>query len=349
MAPKASSGSTASRKSKAKKQSSPKPKASTENYPPRYPQCLREADQVNQYLIPIIDSPTNLVLGPIYFPTAPVELPTYYPVNYDEPFTSFTSGLHRTGWSTKGTIQSWPTVFPSWEKWVNRMKKYLTSSWQKMNLYEVIDLSTQPQELNPNLIAIAACFLSVSSNAFVFPDGPMTPNVLDIIHLTGLSSLDGGSCLSYAEYLLSHEPRQENASFKRYFKTFYSPSIGDSLNWLPFKECSYSVSEKIKPILQLMVPVSMVNSFWASILIPRFISVGFSPLTSHFANCSFEIYFPNQCARQFGLTQGIPVPYTHPRIKDLAKTRPAVTETSLIKELVGHFQGTIASFQFKSL
>lgn len=58
-----------------------------------------------------------------------------------------------------------------------------------MNIYEAIDLSTQSQELNPNLITVAACFWAVSANVFVFPCGPMTPNVLDIIHLTGLSNL----------------------------------------------------------------------------------------------------------------------------------------------------------------
>lgn len=118
MAPKqkASFGSTVSHKSKAKKLSSPKQKASTENYPPRFSQCLRETNQVNQYLIPIVDTPTNFVLGPIYFPTALDELPTYYPVNYDEPLLLSLPGLHRTGWSTRGTIQSWPTVFPTWEK-----------------------------------------------------------------------------------------------------------------------------------------------------------------------------------------------------------------------------------------
>lgn len=110
------SGSPSSQRNKAKKQSSPKQKASIENYLPRYPQCLKEADQVNQYLIPIIDNSTNFVLGPIYFPTATEELPTYYPVNYDEPLLLSLPGLHRTGWSTKGTIRSWPTVFPSWEK-----------------------------------------------------------------------------------------------------------------------------------------------------------------------------------------------------------------------------------------
>lgn len=106
IASKASSKSSTPQSSKAKKQSSPKPRASVETYPPRYPQCLREAKQVNQYFIPIVNNLTNFVLGPIYFPTVPGELPTYYPVNFDEPLLLSLSGLHRTGWSMKGTIRS---------------------------------------------------------------------------------------------------------------------------------------------------------------------------------------------------------------------------------------------------
>lgn len=478
------SHSSKAKTSKATKQNSPKPKPSVKAHPLRYPQCLKEAQQVNQYIISIVNNPANFVLGPIYFLNAPAELPTYYPVNYDEPLLLSLPGLHWTGWSTKGTIRSWPSIFPSWEKWVDRMKPHMLFSWRELDLYEAIDLSTQKIELNPNLIAAAACFWSTSSNTFAFQNGTMMPNVLDIIHLTGLSGIgtevnaaldhqpfdppfefedsssyanflakhvgpddeepsfnekiafylywlnkylmyvsgikitkeyihlaiclaqgkklalapfvlgtlykglwtfvqnkitnccggpfwilqawlyayfpsirplsyypkrtDGGQCLSYAEFLLSHEPRQENTSFKLYFRVFHSPRIGELPNWLPFKECQYSASEKIKPILQLLVPIETMNEFWASILVPRFLPIGFSPSTSHFSNCSFEVYIPNQCAKQFGLVQGIPVPYTHPRIKDLANTRPNVTQISLIKELVGQFQGTKANFEFRS-
>lgn len=201
MASKASSRSSISPSSKAKKQSSPKPIAFVETYPPRYPQCLREANQVNQYFIPIVDNPTNFVLGPIYFPNAPRELPTYYPADFNEPLLLSLLSLHRIGWSTKGTIRSWPTVFPSWEKWVNRMKEYHFSSWLEMNLHEAIDLSIQSMELNPNLIAVAACFWSTSSNTFVFPNGPMTPTILDIMHLTSLPSV--GTEVNAA---LDHQP-----------------------------------------------------------------------------------------------------------------------------------------------
>jgi hypothetical protein len=155
----------------------------------RFPPSLTQGGKLSNFFIPLKSQESRFILGPIFFPHAPEELPTYYPVSHDEPLLLSLPGLHRTGWETRGTIRSWPTVIPEWVQWVNRMSPFLRTEWENMHISELIDLSTRPISFNPELTASIACFWSISCNAFVFNIGMMSPSIYDVVLLTGLSSV----------------------------------------------------------------------------------------------------------------------------------------------------------------
>jgi hypothetical protein len=162
-------------------------------------------------------------------------------------------------------------------------------------------------------------------------------------------------CRSYAEFFLGFYTDTEESSFQRYFTFFYEDKKENWPVFFPFAKFEYS-SSRLRPNFE-DIPLNsphpidkMVSSrrlFWASILLPRLIPVGFALNNTPFGNCSFENYSPCQFARQFGLVQGIPMPFVHPEITEMASSRPSIKakNANMISLMVNNFQRRVKAFK----
>ncbi|XP_058218941.1 uncharacterized protein LOC131329670 isoform X2 [Rhododendron vialii] len=168
---------------------------------------------------------------------------------------------------------------------------------------------------------------------------------------------DRKTCRSYAEYLLGFETYGEDSSFQRYFAFFYEDKKENWPVFTPFSQFEYA-SKDVKQYFEDKTPPSVSSStncaedkrlFWASILIPRLIPVGFALNSTPFRNCSFESYSPCQFARQVGLIQGIPLPFIHPEIIEIAPNRPSLKlkDTKIITSMVNNFHQRVHEFQLQ--
>ncbi|PQQ06963.1 uncharacterized protein Pyn_27930 [Prunus yedoensis var. nudiflora] len=85
--------------------------------------------------------------------------------------------------------QQWPTVTSDWEKWLPRMEHFFGQQWKDQGIYHLIKLFEQPLVMDRSLLAAALCFWSSATNTMNFRFGMMTPTVLDMAALFGLSPL----------------------------------------------------------------------------------------------------------------------------------------------------------------
>ncbi|XP_058202904.1 uncharacterized protein LOC131317364 [Rhododendron vialii] len=463
----------------------------------RFPESYRNGvNQSTQVLIPDDNVSSHCILGLVFSSALPDGFPEVYPVGEHDPLLLQLPSLEWSGWDKNTCLRSWPyTVEMGWVDWVRRMMKFLFEDWKTMGIRETIELSQFPLDMNPELLAAAACFWSKSSNALVLHCGLLSPTVLDISHLTGLPSLGrevsallspdpydppfivpsagvsyskwlkihfkakasgpcfhekvafylfwicrflmavpglsvtkeyfnlaicmaqvkrlalapfvlgslykglftfvdkkiadscGGpfrifqawlyayfpqlkpklnnplrsdealqTCRSYAEYFLGFLTQTEESSFQRYFTFFYEDNKKNWPVFYPFDKFEYA-SERLRPCFEGIPPASpqlaekMTQSkrlFWASILLPRLIPVGFALNNTPFGNCGFENYSPCQCAKQFGLAQGIPMPFVHPNIAEMASSGPTIKakDSQMISLMVSNFQHRVKAFQF---
>lgn len=92
-----------------------------------------------------------------------------------------------------------------------------------MGIRETIELSQFPLEMSPELLAAVACFWSKSSNALILHSGLLFPTVLDISHLTGLSSLgrEVNALLTPNSYDPPFIVLAKGVSYSPWLKTYY--------------------------------------------------------------------------------------------------------------------------------
>ena len=72
------------------------------------------------------------------------------------------------------------------------MQEHRSEKWKMLRIKEAILISTSYISFHPELIVAALLFWS-PSNAFVFPEGFMTPTIEDVFALVGLPP-DGMDC-----------------------------------------------------------------------------------------------------------------------------------------------------------
>ncbi|KAH7843888.1 hypothetical protein Vadar_021814 [Vaccinium darrowii] len=110
--------------------------------------------------------------------------------------------------------------------------------------------------------------------------GALVINIADMLQASPYNSDD-----LFVFYFVTEE-----ASFERYFRTFYDPLT--RLDFNPFANLEYA-SENLKPFFEDSEEVSKEKrKYWASILISRFIPVGFSVINNRYANCGYANYSP---------------------------------------------------------
>ncbi|XP_021833175.1 uncharacterized protein LOC110772988 [Prunus avium] len=92
-------------------------------------------------------------------------------------------------WNVVRPQQQWPTVTPDWEKWLPRMEHFFGQQWKDQGIYHLIKLFDQPLIMDRSLLVATLCFWSSATNTMNFRFGMMTPTVLDMAALFGLSPL----------------------------------------------------------------------------------------------------------------------------------------------------------------
>ncbi|PQQ12204.1 uncharacterized protein Pyn_00245 [Prunus yedoensis var. nudiflora] len=92
-------------------------------------------------------------------------------------------------WNVVRPQQQWPTVTPDWEKWLPRMEHFFGQQWKDQGIYHLIKLFDRPLVMDRSLLAAALCFWSSATNTMNFRFGMMTPTMLDMAALFGLSPL----------------------------------------------------------------------------------------------------------------------------------------------------------------
>ncbi|PQP98279.1 uncharacterized protein Pyn_26110 [Prunus yedoensis var. nudiflora] len=92
-------------------------------------------------------------------------------------------------WNVVRPQQQWSTVTPDWEKWLPRMEHFFGQQWKDQGIYHLIKLFDRPLVIDRSLLAATLCFWSSATNTMNFRFGMMTPTVLDMAALFGLSPL----------------------------------------------------------------------------------------------------------------------------------------------------------------
>ncbi|PQP94673.1 uncharacterized protein Pyn_03846 [Prunus yedoensis var. nudiflora] len=92
-------------------------------------------------------------------------------------------------WNVIRPQQQWPIVTPDWEKWLPRMEHFFGQQRKDQGIYHLIKLFDQPLVMDRSLLAAALCFWSSATTTMNFRFGMMTPTVLDMAALFGLSPL----------------------------------------------------------------------------------------------------------------------------------------------------------------
>lgn len=103
-------------------------------------------------------------------------------------------------WNEGITISAWyhsdsggQNLTLLWRNWVGRMEECCSEKWEMLGIKEAILMSKSSITLHEGLFAAALLFWSPSINAFVFPEGFMTPTIEDVFALVGLPP-DGMDC-----------------------------------------------------------------------------------------------------------------------------------------------------------
>ncbi|CAL2259841.1 unnamed protein product [Prunus armeniaca] len=92
-------------------------------------------------------------------------------------------------WNVARPQPQWPTSTPDWEKWLSRMEHFFGQQWKDQGIYHLIKLFDRPLVMDRSLLAAALCFWSSATNTMNLRFGMMTPTVLDMAALFGLSPL----------------------------------------------------------------------------------------------------------------------------------------------------------------
>lgn len=128
------------------------------------------------------------------------------------------------------------------------------------------------------------------------------------------------------------------ASFAYYFTFFYQLPISPSASFFCPFEANRGPTWLQSFLADKECSTSPHKDMWASILLPRELFIG--TLNPRAYKCISEVYCPSQFARQFGLSQGIPVPLcslsnVHLTARDLRipKSKPEAAVLRLLKEL----------------
>ncbi|CAL9011450.1 unnamed protein product [Prunus brigantina] len=79
--------------------------------------------------------------------------------------------------------------FQDWNKWLPRMEHFFGQQWKDQGIYHLIKLFDRPLVMDRSLLAAALCFWSSATNTMNLRFGMMTPTVLDMAALFGLSPL----------------------------------------------------------------------------------------------------------------------------------------------------------------
>ncbi|BFG37695.1 hypothetical protein CerSpe_239690 [Prunus speciosa] len=92
-------------------------------------------------------------------------------------------------WNTTRPQQQWPTSTLDWEKWLPRMEHFFSQQWKDQGIYHLIKLFDRPIVMDRSLLAAALSFWSSATNTMNLRFGMMTPTILDMAALFGLSPI----------------------------------------------------------------------------------------------------------------------------------------------------------------
>ncbi|KAK9943085.1 hypothetical protein M0R45_008706 [Rubus argutus] len=103
--------------------------------------------------------------------------------------TENSSHFIRHSWSSWSCTrpQGWPTLTEEWKAWVPRMEFFFADHWQRIGIYEAIKLTELDIVVEKPILAAALSFWSSATNTMNLPLGYMSPTILDICTLIGLS------------------------------------------------------------------------------------------------------------------------------------------------------------------
>jgi hypothetical protein len=85
------------------------------------------------------------------------------------------------------SLRAWPNPPEGWVSWYNRVAKAYQPIWETIRIADALSLSLPPPpEKNEILLKTISYFWSDALNCFLFGHGPMTPNLMDVVMITGL-------------------------------------------------------------------------------------------------------------------------------------------------------------------
>ncbi|PQQ05219.1 uncharacterized protein Pyn_08971 [Prunus yedoensis var. nudiflora] len=129
----------------------------------------------------------SCVLGPFVDGGMPERLVAHLKNNLVD-LSAFDGGDFQD-WNVARSQPQWPTSTPDWEKWLPRMEHFFGQQWKDQGIYHLIKLFDRSLVMDRSLLAAALCFWSSATNTMNFRFGMMTPTVLDMAALFGLSPL----------------------------------------------------------------------------------------------------------------------------------------------------------------
>jgi len=84
-------------------------------------------------------------------------------------------------------FRSGPSPTTGWRDWFHRMATSYRTQWEEYDIGQCLNLSLSEMIRNEPMLTSACFFWSDALNAFLFGHGPMTPTLLGVLMLTGLS------------------------------------------------------------------------------------------------------------------------------------------------------------------
>jgi hypothetical protein len=158
--------------------------------------------QVSDILLPHPSSPNSFCLGPHSY-ESPVDLISCE-VNRI-PLVS--QDIDLDYWAD--SLRAWPNPPEGWVSWYNRVARTYQSTWETIGIADALSLSLSPLENNENLLKTIGYFWSDALNCFLFGHRLMTPNLMDVMMLTGLDiASPSPSALNCLRSPLNYPPKQ---------------------------------------------------------------------------------------------------------------------------------------------
>jgi hypothetical protein len=135
--------------------------------------------QVLDILLPRPSLSNSFCLGP-HFHESPTDL-----ISCEANRISFVSqDIDLDSWAD--SLRAWPNPPEGWVAWYNRMARVHQSAWETIGIADPLSLLLSPLDKNENLLKTVGYFCSDALNCFLFGHSPMTPNLLDVVMITGL-------------------------------------------------------------------------------------------------------------------------------------------------------------------